>query len=132
MGLLHEQKKLMGIAPTDPWGLSESVVTTMNKQWQTYGPKVVKAKGKKYTFKRGYTMQVGPNAVQFQYVARKGPDDIMPPKVIFEVSYNRGSDLYDVKVQLFAGSADKMGEREVKGLGFEQFSAFGDGDVLSR
>lgn len=129
---LHEQKKLMGIAPTDPWGLSESVVTTLNSQWQKLAPKVVKAKGKKYTFKRGYTMQVGPNAVQFQYTARKGPEDLMPPKVVFEVTYNRGADLYDVKITLYTGGASKVAEREVKGLGFEQFSAFGDGDVMSR
>lgn len=127
---LYEQKKLMGIVPRDPWGLTESIVTTLNQQWHANAPKVVTAKGKKYTFNPKFTMQKGPMTVMFQYTAKKGPDDVMPPKCIFTVEYNRGADLYDVKIEVWNGDMTKVGEREVAGLMFDQFDNFKFGDVL--
>jgi hypothetical protein len=49
----------------------------------------------------------------------------MAPIIQFVVTYNRGSDLYDIEIESYDINMNKIGSRRLKGLGFENFDSFG-------
>jgi hypothetical protein len=125
--IIQEMRDLAGMPRLeenkDPKRLEEDARMTV-QQWMKMAPKVVKHQGMKYTLKPKATVKSG-ETVYFKYWARKPKGEVMAPIVQFVVTYNRGSDLYDITIESYDINMNKTGERRIHGLGFDNFSNFG-------
>jgi len=122
---IQEIRDLAGL-PRDPEPakpLTENAGETV-KQWYAEAPKVVKSQGMKYTLKPNATVKSG-ETVYFKYWGLKPKGEVMAPIIQFVVTYNRGSDLYDIEIESYDINMNKIGARRLNGLGFDNFSSFG-------
>lgn len=94
------------------------------RQWYAEAPKAVKHKGQKYTLKPNATVKSG-ETVYFKYWAPKPKGEALAPIIQFVVTYNRGTDLYDIEIESYDINMNKTGNRRLNGLGFDNFGNFG-------
>ena len=108
---------------SQPAGIEEDAGETA-RQWYHEAPKVVKSGGLKYTLKPKATVKSG-ETVYFKYWAPKPKGEVVAPIIQFVVTYNRGSDLYDIEIESYDINMNKIANRRVNGLGWENFANFG-------
>lgn len=127
MSIIQEIRDMAGIPrlETKPEAkpLKEDASETV-RQWYALAPKVVKSQGMKYTLKPKATVKSG-ETIYFKYWGPKPKGEVIAPIIQFVVTYNRGSDLYDVEIESYDINMNKIGSRRLKGLGFDNFDSFG-------